>query len=217
MKHIKFQRALFFTYVLVSFLVLMIFAIFFYQYMSKLLIERELSSLSALNASFASQTDAVIKDIDLTSANINYSSLMQSKLDEDHEPDLSYDNLSELADLFVTINGSDIKADQINFYSLEGKMARVGMITSMTTVTISELPWFNDTLLLGGKKMIGRPYATDTYSKSAKYSEWLISLYRAYSNQYGQIVGAIETVKRCKSVFKSIISYQKGKIGRAHV
>ena len=122
MKHIKFQRALFFTYVLVSFLVLMIFAIFFYQYMSKLLIERELSSLSALNASFASQTDAVIKDIDLTSANINYSSLMQSKLDEDHEPDLSYDNLSELADLFVTINGSDIKADQINFYSLEGKM-----------------------------------------------------------------------------------------------
>ena len=119
MKHIKFQRALFFTYVLVSFLVLMIFAIFFYQYMSKLLIERELSSLSALNASFASQTDAVIKDIDLTSANINYSSLMQSKLDEDHEPDLSYDNLSELADLFVTINGSDIKADQINFYSLE--------------------------------------------------------------------------------------------------
>ncbi len=210
MKHIKFQRALFFTYVLVSFLVLMIFAIFFYQYMSKLLIERELSSLSALNASFASQTDAVIKDIDLTSANINYSSLMQSKLDEDHEPDLSYDNLSELADLFVTINGSDIKADQINFYSLEGKMARVGMITSMTTVTISELPWFNDTLLLGGKKMIGRPYATDTYSKSAKYSEWFISLYRAYSNQYGQIVGAIETVKRCKSVFKSIISYQKG-------
>lgn len=210
MKHIKFQRALFFTYILISFLVLMIFAIFFYQYMSKLLIERELSSLSALNASFASQTDAVIKDIDLTSANINYSSLMQSRLDEDYELDPSYDSLSELADLFVTINGSDIKADQINFYSLEGKLARVGMVTSMTTVNISELSWFNDTLLLGGKKLIGRPYCTDTYSKSAKYSEWFISLYRTYSNQYGQIVGAIETVKRCKSVFKSIISYQKG-------
>lgn len=210
MKHIRFQKALFFTYVLISFLVLAIFAVFFYRYMSKHLIERELSSLSALNASFATQTDAVIKDIDITSANINYSSLMQSKLDEDYELDPSYDSLSELADLFVTINGSDIKADQINFYSLDGKLARVGMLTSMTTVKISELPWFNDTLLLGGKKMIGLPYYTDTYSKSAKYSEWFISLYRAYSNQYGQKVGAIETVKRCKSVFKSIISYQKG-------
>lgn len=209
MKHIKFQRALFFTYILISSLVLMIFAIFFYQYMSKLLIERELSSLSTLNASFVSQTDAVIKDIDLTSANINYSSLMQNKLNEDYELDLSYDVLSELADLFVTINGSDIKADQINFYSLEGKLARVGMVTSMTTVHTDELSWFHNTLLLGGKKMISLPYCTDIYSKSAKYSEWFISLYRAYSNQYGQIVGAIETVKRCKSVFKSIISYQK--------
>jgi len=210
MKHIKFQKALFFTYVLISFLILVIFAVFFYRYMSEHLIERELSSLSALNASFATQTDAVIKDIDITSANINYSSLMQNKLNEDYALDPSYNSLSELADLFVTINGSDIKADQINFYSLDGKLARVGMLTSMTAVNISDLSWFNDALLLGGKKLIGLPYCTDTYSKSAKYSEWFISLYRAYSNQYGQIVGAIETVKRCKSVFKPIISYQKG-------
>ncbi len=209
MKHIKFQRALFFTYVLISFLVLMIFAVFFYRYMSRHLIEKELSSLSALNTSFVTQADAVIKDIDITSANINYSSLMQSKLDEHYGLDQSYGSLSEFADLFVTINGSDIKADQINFYSLDGKLAQVGMLTSMSSVNISELTWFNETLLLGGKKMIGLPYCTDAYSKSAKYSEWFISLYRTYSNQYGQKVGAIETVKRCKSVFKSIISYQK--------
>lgn len=210
MKHIKFQRALFATYVLISFFVLMIFAVFFYRYMSGHLIEKELSSLSALNASFATQADAVIRDIDITSANINYSSLMQSRLDEHYGLDQSYDSLSKLADLFVTINGSDIKADQINFYSLDGKLAQVGMVTSMATVKISDLSWFNETLLLGGKKKIGLPYCTDAYSKSAKYSEWFISLYRTYSNQYGQKVGAIETVKRCKSVFKSIITYQKG-------
>ncbi len=209
MRHIKFQRALFSTYVLISSLVLMIFAVFFYRYMSGHLIEKELSSLSALNASFVTQSDAVIRDIDITSANINYSSLMQSRLDEHYGLDQSYDSLSKLADLFVTINGSDIKADQINFYSLDGKLAQVGMVTSMTTVKISDLAWFNETLLLGGKKMIGLPYCTDAYSKSAKYSEWFISLYRTYSNQHGQKVGAIETVKRCKSVFKSIITYQK--------
>lgn len=210
MKPIKFQRALFFTYVLISFLVVMIFAVFFYHYMAKHLTEKELSSLSALNASFAAQTDAVIRDIDITSANINYSSLMQSKLDEHYGLDLSYDSLTDLADLFVTINGSDIKADQINFYSLDGRLARVGMATTIGTVDIDELPWLEETMARGGKKTIGLPYCTDAYSKSAKYSEWFISLYRAYSNQYGQKVGAIETVKRCKSVFKSIISYQKG-------
>lgn len=209
MKHIKFQRALFFTYILISFLVLMIFAVFFYQYMAKHLMEKELSSLSALNSSFAAQTDAVIRDIDITSANINYSSLMQSKLDEHYSLDLSYDSLSELADLFVTINGSDIKADQINFYSLDGRLARVGMATTTGTVDTDDLPWLEETLARGGKKTIGLPYCTDAYSKSAKYSEWFISLYRAYSNQYGQKVGAIETIKRCKTVFKSIISYQK--------
>lgn len=209
MRHIKFQRALFFTYVLISFLVLAIFAVFFYHYMSRQLIEKELSSLSALNSSFAAQTDAVIKDIDITSANINYSSLMQSRLDEHYGLDASYDNLSKLADLFVTINGSDIKADQINFYSLDGKLAQVGMVTNMTTVDIQNLDWLEETLARGGKKTVGLPYCTDAYSKSAKYSEWFISLYRTYSNQYGQKVGAIETVKRCKSVFKSIISYQK--------
>lgn len=209
MKHIKFQRALFFTYILISFLVLMIFAVFFYQYMAKHLMEKELSSLSALNSSFAAQTDAVIRDIDITSANINYSSLMQSKLDEHYSLDLSYDSLTELADLFVTINGSDIKADQINFYSLDGRLARVGMATTTGTVNTDDLPWLEETLARGGKKTIGLPYCTDAYSKSAKYSEWFISLYRAYSNQYGQKVGAIETIKRCKTVFKSIISYQK--------
>lgn len=83
------------------------------------------------------------------------------------------------------------------------------MLTTMTTVDIESLVWLEETLARGGKKTVGLPYCTDSYSKSAKYSEWFISLYRAYSNQYGQKVGAIETVKRCKSVFKSIISYQK--------
>lgn len=152
MKHVKFQKALFFTYVLISFFVLIIFAVFFYRYMSEHLIERELSSLSALNASFVTQTDAVIKDIDITSANINYSSLMQSRLDEDYALNASYDDLSKLADLFVTINGSDIKADQINFYSLDGKLAQVGMVTNMTTVDIQNLEWLEETLARGGQK-----------------------------------------------------------------
>lgn len=34
-------------------------------------------------------------------------------------------------------------------------------------------------------------------------------LYRSFTNQYGRGVGVIETAKQCKSIFKSIISYEK--------
>ena len=46
MKHIKFQRALFSTYILISFLVLIIFAVFFYRYMPRHLIEKELFTVA---------------------------------------------------------------------------------------------------------------------------------------------------------------------------
>ncbi len=60
-----------------------------------------------------------------------------------------------------------------------------------------------------GKKVLTTPYCTYEYSKSASYPQWLISLYRSFTNQYGRGVGVIETAKQCKSIFKSIISYEK--------
>jgi two-component system sensor histidine kinase YesM len=215
MRHMRFQKKLFLTYVIISSFILLLFALFFYHYISQQLISDELGSLSILNDSFARQADASIEDLDSTSANINYSSLMRGKLDASYQLDLSESKLRGLADLFVTINGTDIKADQINIYDLSGHVAHVGMVTSSGTISTNSLPWFKTVQELGGRKMISTPYSTDIYSKSVRYSEWFISLYRTYSNQFSAKVGAIETVKRCSSVFKSIISYQKKNKGNA--
>lgn len=209
MHHVRFQKKLFFTYVAIASLILLLFALFFYQFMSRQLIQDELRALTIQNDSFLRQSDAVINDLDTTSANINFSSLMRGRLDESYNLNLSESNLPWLADLFVTINGTDNKADQINIYDLSGHVAHVGMITSTGIIDVNSLPWFADAQALGGLKMISNPYYTDRYSKSAKYSEWFLSLYRTYTNQYGNKVGAVETVKRCKSVFKTVISYQK--------
>ena len=59
------------------------------------------------------------------------------------------------------------------------------------------------------KNVLTAPYSTYVYSKSARYPQWFISLYRSFTNQYGRGVGVIETAKQCKSIFKSIISYEK--------
>ena len=209
MQHIKFQKRLFLTFIGVSGLILIIFALFFYRYVSRQLINDELNSLTILNESFVRQTDAVITGLDNTSANINYSTLMQSRLDSEHNLDLSEVNLPWLAELFVTINGTDLKCDQINIYDLNGRVAHVGMVTSTGSVDISSLGWFNEVQELGGLKKISSPYCTALYSRTTRISEWYISLYRTYTNQYNRRVGAVETVKRCKNIFKSIISYQK--------
>lgn len=73
----------------------------------------------------------------------------------------------------------------------------------------SRSEWIQKALDADGKKIITRPYSTYEYSKSAKYTQWMISVYRSFTNQYRRNVGVVETAKQCKSVFKSIISYRK--------
>lgn len=201
------QHRLFWAYVSMPAIFLIAFALFFYYYVSGILISNEKAALSTLNSTFAERVDAAINDLDTTSANINYSSLMQDKLDNSFNLDISETNLPELADLFVTINGTDFKADQINLYDMKGNVVKVGMITNTGSVDLESLPWFLEVKRLNGIKLIGDPYYTNAYSLST--SDWFLSVYRTYSNQYGRKVGAIETMKRCKSIFKSVISYQK--------
>ncbi len=202
------QHRLFFAYISMPAFFLIAFAIFFYYYVSDILITNERTALSTLNTSFVEQVDAAINDLDTTSANINYSSLMRDKLDASFNLNISETNLPELADLFVTINGTDLKADQINLYDLKGNVVKVGMVTNAVTTDLDSLQWMDETIQLNGVKLIGDPYYTSAYSYSST-SDWFLSVYRTYSNQYGRKIGAIETLKRCKSVFKSIISYQK--------
>lgn len=208
-RKLKLQQTFFLAHILLSFMILIFFAAFFYHYVSNILIENEKDALESLNQSILNQVDAVINDLDITSANINYSSLMSDKLDSSFNLNITDNMLPELADLFVTINGSDIKADQINLYDWDGNEVKVGMVTNTAKVDIDSLDWTNEVKRLNGVKYIGLPYHTNTYSIASSSSDWFLSVYRTYSNQYGRKVGAIETVKRCKSIFKPIYSYQK--------
>lgn len=209
MRQLKLQTKLFLAYVGLAIVILLTFSIFFYKYVSNQLIKQEIDNLTQQNTYFLEQTDTIINDMDTVSININYSSLVKDKLDSSFNLDISRNTLDSLASLFVTINGADVKVDQINLYDMQGNRLKVGLKTNTDTVDLKGLPWFLKALELDGQKLISHPYYTSSLSTSAKYPDWFLSVYRSYNNQYGRTVGAVETMKRCKSIFKNITNYKR--------
>ncbi len=208
-KSLPLQNKLFLAYFLSSEIILIAFALFFYYYVSPILLNNQVDAIKSINDTFVQQIEASIEGLDIVSTNINYSSLMHDKLDENFNVDMSRENLPGLADLFVTINGTDVKADQINLYDLDGHVVRVGYITSTGRVDMNQLDWFDTVLDNKGVKYILSPYYTSDYSVGSLSPDWYISLIRTYSNTYRKNVGAVETIKRCKTIFKPIITYDK--------
>lgn len=209
MRQLKLQTKLFLAYVGLAIIILLTFSIFFYKYVSNQLIKQEIDNLTQQNTYFMEQTDAIINDMDTVSININYSSLVKDKLDSSFNLDISRNTLDSLASLFVTINGADVKVDQINLYDMQGNRLKVGLKTNTDTVDLKDLPWFLEAMELDGQKLISYPYYTSSLSTSAKYPDWFLSVYRSYNNQYGRTVGAVETMKRCKNIFKNINNYKR--------
>ena len=208
------QSGLFKSYLLLAMTIVAGFAVFFYQYTSAILINRETENLISQTSHMQVQTDQAIRTLDNLSINIGYSNVVMSNLEEyfsDDEPDLN--QTRRLADLFVAINGTEVQADQINIFSFSGQQIGFGYVNNSSIIDLREQNWYKPTLELAGHKYIPAPYSTDLLSKSSKANIYYLSLYRTYYNRYGRQVGIIETMMRCNTVFKSIISLQNSDAG----
>lgn len=208
-KTLKLQSQFFIAYLLLSFFIIGFFSMFFYYYTSKILIKRETNSLLDISSTIKQQTDQVIKEMDTVSINIGYSNLAKDKLQSSFDIPYSSDDFVALTQLFVAINGTDTRADQICLYDFNGNCIRVGKTTNTTRVDLNSLTWYPKALELDGGKYIRLPYSSEDvllYSSKPYYN---ISLYRTFHNRFGQKVGFIETTKNCKSIFKNILTYQK--------
>lgn len=209
MKQKKLQTKLFLAYLSLVCLVLFSFAVFFYVFVSRQLIDSQIQALNTLNSSFHTQVDAKIRDMDNVSININYSDISKEILDPSFELNITYEMLAKMSELFVTVSGTELKVDQMNLYDASGYVLQAGLSTKIARDDQSKKEWIDRARELEGSKLLSRPYGSEEYSKPNKYKVWYLSLYRSFNNQYGRSVGAVETVKNCESVFKSIISYEK--------
>lgn len=209
MKQRSLQSKLFIAYIGLASLILFAFASFFYLFVAGRLKDSQISAMNTLNSSFKSQVDSSVMNLDTVSVNINYSNISKSILDPKFDLTISDDMLSDMSDLFLSLSGTELKADQVNLYDFSGYVLQAGLSTMIKKTDDSRTEWLQKALDADGKKIITRPYSTYEYSKSAKYTQWMISVYRSFTNQYRRNVGVVETAKQCKSVFKSIISYKK--------
>ncbi|MEG1847170.1 MAG: histidine kinase [Lachnospiraceae bacterium] len=207
MKRTKLQTRFFLTYFILTLSLVGVFSLFFYQYTSSILIKQEIKSITDLTSSIMTQTETMIQDMDRVSINIGYSNLIKDRLGSAFNLKVSNDSFQSLADLFVSINGADVKVDQINLYDFNGNAISVGLSSKTHKVPYNDLTWMKQTRTLAGAKNLSSPYQSAALSGSTKVPHWYISLYRTYFNRYGAEVGAIETIKNCKSVFKSIPSH----------
>ena len=206
----KLQIRFFLAYLTIALLVTGAFSIFFYRYTSQILIRRETKALADLNTSFISAIDQILSDMNTVSVNICYSDQVIGSLDTNLTD--SYASFRSLIDTLVSINGIDVKVDQINIYDFEGTLAQVGIRTAVTTVDIDSLDWIDEVRGLDGGKYLTLPYQTNnlaynsnTYGNSQ--TNWYVSLLRTYRDDTKKQAGVIETIKSCQSIFYPVSSY----------
>ncbi len=198
----KLQHKLFKYYLLMPLLILTAFSIFFYTYVSRILINREVNSLQTLEDTIVSGVNRNLNDLDQISSNINYFNRKMDFLEKS-------DSANVLSEYVISLNGTVMKADQINLYTLDGQIHEIGSITKTGTYQETDLEWYDEVLSLHGWKLISTPYQTKRYSPGTRKKEWYVSLYRTAVNSSNQTIGVIETVRRCKKLFNSISSYDQ--------
>ena len=201
----KLQTQFFFAYLAIIFLFLAAFSLFFYIFLNRQLTSESMDNLYDTNMSIRSSVTANINDMDTVSININYSSIVRNTLAYDFNLEKSRDSYKALADLFVMINGTDSRVNYIYLYDMKGNCLQVDSVQKLIHVDIQEQPWYQPVIDNPGSHYISAPYQ----KKVGNYTTDSISLYRTYVDQNHRVIGIVETVKDCKSLFAPIIKFER--------
>ena len=154
MKQRSLQSKLFIAYLSMACLILFSFAAFFYLFVAGRLQESQISAMNTLNSSFQSQVDSAIQDLDNVSVNINYSNMSKSILDQKFDLNISDDMLSKMSDLFISLSGTELKADQVNLYDFSGYVLQSGLSTMIRKTVIPVQNGFKKHLMQTVKKSL---------------------------------------------------------------
>ncbi len=203
----KLQFKLFSYYMIIPVLVLIILGSFCYYYISNLLITRESTALNTTSSAMQKSVAEQLQGLDEVSANLNYFNRKVGFFNSSE--DLYLDSSNSLVDMVMAMNTLNMNADQINLYADDGYTAKIGTVTKNVRTDLSTLSWYEEVTDTKGTILITRPYLTLQYSVTSKKPEWYLSTCRAAIGSNGQVIGAIETAKRCKIIFQEISSYSR--------
>lgn len=208
-KKVNIQTQFFLTYIAIAIMIIFLFSVFFYDYISKILIQRETTNFENLANSFMEQIDSALHTMDDVSLNISYSNLVLSKINHFlTSAEEGTNDFSQLVELFVALNGVDYRVAQINVIGNSGRVITVGPYTNTSIIDLNSLDWIKSNNMQKSYKEISLPYQSSKMLNNSSVSLSYLSLYRKLHDSYGRQIGYIETVQTCKKVFKSILSYK---------
>lgn len=207
-KKLSVKSLFFISHTALAFVCILTFSLFFYSYVSDILMERQTSSLLTLTDNFQTNTDATLSTMEEVSLNYEYSQQVSpTSFPFTTNATSALDMLNTLKNSFLLANGIQYDVIQMNAYDLQGLKLSVGTYTYSAQMNLDELTWIDETLYNRGLKYIGAPYTTSLIPGILNSSTSYISIYHALYDSYGRHVGYVESVQTSKKVFLSIISY----------
>ena len=224
MKKTSMRLRLYLTYLLISLGVVLAFSATFYLYTSRILAQQEGDRLETVTKSLLEQTDGALSAIDGVSVDLVYinrvrgeleQTLNLAKSDADGDGAAQWSRrqaLSELADLFVAVNGANLPAHQMNLYDLQGNCVGIGSVNAVRTgVDLQAQLWYQPAMEADGYKHITKPYLSSKLTVGSARPQYYISLVRQYTDESRNPVGFIETIQNCSVVFKSALALNRTK------
>ena len=183
-------------------LILLLFSLILYFYVSRILIDREHVALRSLNGAQMNQIEANLQNLDYVTADLNYVNRLTGFLTDSSD----WSKQENVRNTVLSIVGSERKAYQVNLYPLSGEMTELGTVDEVIPTENRDSVWLQQVMDLRGSKLLSVPYNTTRHSYSGE-RKWLLSLSRAALNSRNQVIGALEAIGRCEQIFSAAISY----------
>ncbi len=216
------RMRLYMTYLAISLGIVVLFSAAFYLYTSRILSAREADRLNTLTRSLLEQTDAALDAMDGVSVDLVYINRARRALEE--TLDLAraaggqdgptqwnrHRALSEMANLFVAVNGASLPVHHLNLYDTAGNCVGIGSVSQVRSgLDLARESWYAPALAADGYKYITAPFLSSTLSAGSTRAQYYIALVRAYFGEDREPAGFIEAIQNCSVVFRSALALDR--------
>jgi two-component system, sensor histidine kinase YesM len=198
------------TYSLIMLIPFLIFSTYLITTESQKINSRTFAALRQNCVSLTESMEREIKQMNLVSLNIAYSSLIRDAYNNYLVDQNDYEKTKALNELIANSIGPNRLVDQANLHSGIGTVIASGLYNGTYNYPIEQMPWYEAAKNNNGSKVLSyegedpyiSKYTTDEYGKH------FLSLSRKYYGSYNNVLGYIEVKKSVRQVLSQAVSYK---------
>ncbi len=198
------------TYSLIMLIPFLILSTYLISTESQKINSRTFAALRQNCVSLTESMEREIKQMNLVSLNIAYSSLIRDAYNNYLVDQNDYEKTKSLNELIGNSIGPNRLVDQANLYSNTGSVIASGLYNGAYRYPVEQMPWYETAKSSNGSRVLSYEgedpyisrYTTDEYGKR------FISLSRKYFGSYNNVLGYIEVKKSVRQILSQAVSYK---------